>query len=69
MKKEMETIKRNTYKAEENITNVEKVKKSQDLLIDTMNDDIKKLDEQKAFYHAQFVSQKEETKNARETLK
>ena len=37
---------RTTYRAEENVGNLEKSKKKQDLLIDTMNEEIKRLNEQ-----------------------
>ena len=69
MKSEIAITKRGTYKAEENAGNLEKNKKKQDLLIDNMNEEIKKLTEQKSLLHAQLLSQKEETLAARDTLK
>ena len=69
MKSEIAVTRRTTYRAEENVTNLEKSKKKQDLLIDTMNEEIKRLNEQKTLYQAQLISQKEETAAARNTLK
>lgn len=69
MKSEIAVTRRTTYRAEENVGNLEKAKKKQDLLIDTMNEEIKRLNEQKTLYQAQLISQKEETAAARNTLK
>ena len=69
MKSEIAVTRRTTYRAEENVTNLEKAKKKQDLLIDSMNEEIKRLNEQKTLYQAQLISQKEETAAARNTLK
>jgi coiled-coil domain-containing protein 40 len=69
MKSEIAVTRRTTYRAEENVTNLEKAKKGQDLLIDNMNEEIKRLNEQKTLYQAQLISQKEETAAARNTLK
>jgi len=69
MKSELALTRRTTYRAEENVGNLEKVKKKQDLLINTMNEEIKRLNEQKTLYQAQLISQKEETAAARNTLK
>ena len=69
MKSEIAVTRRTTYRAEENVGNLEKSKKKQDLLIDTMNEEIKRLNEQKTLYQAQLISQKEETAAARNTLK
>lgn len=69
MKSEIAVTRRTTYRAEENVVNLEKSKKKQDLLIDTMNEEIKRLNEQKTLYQAQLISQKEETAAARNTLK
>lgn len=60
---------RATYRAEEFVVYLEKLKKKQDLLIDSMNQEIKRLNEQKTLYQAQLISQKEETAAARNTLK
>ena len=69
MKSEIAIEKRTTYRAEENIGILEKDKKKQDFLIDSMNEEIKKLNEQKVIIEAQLISQKEETKNAQQILK
>ena len=69
MKSEIAVTRRTTYRAEENVGNLEKSKKKQDLLIDSMNEEIKRLNEQKTLYQAQLISQKEETAAARNTLK
>ena len=69
MKSEIAVTRRTTYRAEENVTNLEKSKKKQDHLIDSMNEEIKRLNEQKTLYQAQLISQKEETAAARNTLK
>lgn len=69
MKSEIAVTRRTTYRAEESVVNLEKQKKGQDLLIDTMNEEIKRLNEQKTLYQAQLISQKEETAAARNTLK
>ena len=45
MKSEISIIRRTTYRAEENVVNLEKSKKKQDLLIDSMNEEIKRLNE------------------------
>lgn len=69
MKSELALTRRTTYRAEENVGSLEKVKKKQDLLINNMNEEIKRLNEQKTLYQAQLISQKEETAAARNTLK
>lgn len=67
MKSEIAVTRRTTYRVEENVVNLEKAKKKQDLLIDNMNEEIKRLNEQKTLYQAQLISQKEETAAARNT--
>ena len=69
MKSEIAVTRRTTYRAEESVVNLEKQKKGQDVLIDSMNEEIKRLNEQKTLYQAQLISQKEETAAARNTLK
>ena len=69
MKSEIAVTRRTTYRAEESVVNLEKQKKGQDTLIDSMNEEIKRLNEQKTLYQAQLISQKEETAAARNTLK
>eukprot|EP00743_Colponemidia_sp_Colp-15_P001752 GILK01001913.1.p1 GENE.GILK01001913.1~~GILK01001913.1.p1 ORF type:complete len:909 (-),score=261.49 GILK01001913.1:118-2775(-) len=68
MKSEIAVTRRATYRAEESVSTLEKEKKLQDLLIDSMNEDIKRLQEQKALYEAQLISQKQETEAAARTL-
>jgi chromosome segregation ATPase len=69
MKSEIAVTRRTTYRAEESVVNLEKQKKGQDTLIDSMNEEIKRLNELKTLYQAQLISQKEETAAARNTLK
>ena len=69
MKSEIDVTRRTTYRAEENVVNLEKMKKKQDFLIDTMNEEIKRLTEQKTILTAQLISQKEETEQAKQILK
>ena len=68
MQGEIGATRRNTYNVEEAVKLLELAKKKQDLLIDSMNEEIKRLNEQKNLLRAQLVSQKEETSTARETL-
>ncbi len=69
MKSEIDVTRRTTYRAEENVVNLEKMKKKQDFLIDMMNEEIKRLTEQKTILTAQLISQKEETEQAKQILK
>merc|ERR1711959_374764 len=69
MKAEIQVTRRATYKAEDHIKSVEKVKHKQDLLIDQMNEDVKRMTEQKALLEAQLVAQKQETEAAVSTLR
>lgn len=69
MVSEIEATRRTTLRAEENVVNLEKEKKRQDQLIDSMNEEIKRLSEQKTILTAQLISQKEETEQARQILK
>jgi len=68
MQGEIGATRRNTYNVEEAVKLLELAKRKQDLLIDSMNEEIKRLNEQKNLLRAQLVSQKEETSAARETL-
>lgn len=63
------TTKRTAYRAEENVVGLEKEKKKQDFLIDYMNEEIKRLTEQKYILEAQLKTQQEETEAARNILK
>lgn len=60
---------RTTLRAEENVVQLEKEKKKQDVLIDQMNEQIKRLEEQKTILTAQLLSQKEETEQAQGILR
>merc|ERR1719316_1268123 len=68
MRAEISVTRRATHKAEENIKGIEKNKVKQDLLIDKINEEIKRLTEQKAVFEAQLVAQKQETEAAVATL-
>jgi len=52
MKSEIAVTRRTTYRAEENIANQEKSKKKQDFLIDHLNEQLKKLKEQRVIIEA-----------------
>eukprot|EP00929_Paragymnodinium_shiwhaense_P122657 TRINITY_DN955_c0_g2_i1.p1 TRINITY_DN955_c0_g2~~TRINITY_DN955_c0_g2_i1.p1 ORF type:complete len:884 (-),score=369.37 TRINITY_DN955_c0_g2_i1:259-2910(-) len=69
MKAEIQVTRRATYKAEDHIKQIEKTKHSQDLLIDKMNEDVKRMTEQKALLDAQLQAQKQETEAALATLR
>merc|ERR1711871_1679526 len=68
MRGEIAVTRRATYKAEEDLSGLEKRKKWQDLYIDAQHDKIKQLEEQLALFDAQLESQKAETKAAHDTL-
>ena len=68
MKSEINVARRATYKAEENVANLEKGKMQQDYLIDSLQSQVVRLQEQLALYEAQLISQKQETTAASETL-
>merc|ERR1719281_795527 len=69
MKAEIQVTRRATYKAEDHIKSVEKVKHKQDLLLDQMNEDVKRMTEQRTLLEAQLVAQKQETEAAVATLR
>merc|ERR1719221_1555538 len=69
MKAEIQERRRATYKAEDDIKGKEKVKMKQDILIDKMNEDVRRLNEQKALLDAQLAAQKQETEAATQTLR
>lgn len=50
MESEIAVTKTTTYAAELSVVKLEKDKKKQDLLIDNMNEEIKRLNEQKTLY-------------------
>jgi chromosome segregation ATPase len=69
MKSDIAGTRRTTYRAEEALVNLEKDKRHQDLFIDSINEEIKRLNEQKNLLQAQLISQQEETAAAEQTLK
>lgn len=69
LKSDIAVTKIETFTAEENVANLEKIKKKQDLLIDSMNEESKRLEEQKNILAAQIISQKEETEEAKKILR
>uniref|UniRef100_K3WH79 Coiled-coil domain-containing protein 40 n=1 Tax=Globisporangium ultimum (strain ATCC 200006 / CBS 805.95 / DAOM BR144) TaxID=431595 RepID=K3WH79_GLOUD len=69
MKNEIARTQRAAQKAEETMTNMEKDKVKQDLYIDSLNEQIKSLQEKIAMTIAQHKSQKLETAAAEETLR
>lgn len=50
--------KTNTYTQEEQVQKLEVQKKKQDLLVDKMNEEIKRLNEEMSLYKAQLISQR-----------
>lgn len=68
MRSEIKNMQRTTHRTEENIVDLEKDKKSQDILIDQLNEQIKRLSEQKAILEAQLKAQVKETSTAKEIL-
>lgn len=69
LKSDIAVTKKETFTAEDNVANLEKIKKKQDLLIDSMNEESKRLEEQKNILTAQIISQKEETEDAKKILR
>ncbi|CAK85690.1 unnamed protein product (macronuclear) [Paramecium tetraurelia] len=69
MQAEIQQTRRIVYRGEENVQALEKDKKKQDYLIDQMNEEIKRLTEQKTILMDQLISQSKETENARQTMK
>ena len=69
LKSDIAVTKIETFTAEENVANLEKIKKKQDLLIDSMNEESKRLEQQKNILAAQIISQKEETEEAKKILR
>lgn len=59
LKSDIAVTKKETFTAEDNVANLEKVKKKQDLLIDSMNEESKRMEEQKNVLTAQIISQRE----------
>ena len=69
LKGEVAVTRRATYKAEEAISKLEKDKTEQDIYIDTLNENLKRAQEQRALYEAQYASQAAETQAAVDTLR
>jgi len=69
MKAEIQVTRRATYKSEDHIKEIEQIKHKQDVLLDNMNEDVKRMTEQKALLDAQLVAQKQETEAAVATLR
>ena len=69
LKGEVAVTRRATYKAEEAISKLEKDKTEQDIYIDTLNQNLKRAQEQRALYEAQYASQAAETQAAVDTLR
>eukprot|EP01112_Ceratiomyxa_fruticulosa_P016114 TRINITY_DN4838_c0_g1_i1.p1 TRINITY_DN4838_c0_g1~~TRINITY_DN4838_c0_g1_i1.p1 ORF type:complete len:949 (-),score=274.11 TRINITY_DN4838_c0_g1_i1:119-2821(-) len=68
MEKQVLVAKRAAHKAEEDIVTMEDKKAQQDILIDSMVQQIQQLEQAQQLYEAQLSSQKEETKAAKRTL-
>uniref|UniRef100_A0A0G4FZX2 Coiled-coil domain-containing protein 40 n=1 Tax=Chromera velia CCMP2878 TaxID=1169474 RepID=A0A0G4FZX2_9ALVE len=68
MKAEIQVTRRATYKAESALQQTETVKSSQDVLLDKMAEQIRRLTDQKALHEAQLLAQKHETEAAIATL-
>lgn len=68
LKSDIAVTKKETFTAEDSVGGLEKVKKKQDMLIDSMNEESKRLEEQKNILTAQIISQKEETEEAKKIL-
>ena len=69
MKGEIAVTRRATYKAEESITQLEGNKKSQDDLIDKLNEQLKRSQEELALHEAQLIAQRNESGAAEHTLR
>lgn len=69
IRSEIALKRRTTYKAEEEVIKLEKEKTTQDKLIDSLNEQIKKLSETGAVLATQLAAQQEETSNAKQILK
>ncbi|KAI8833737.1 hypothetical protein BC829DRAFT_422442 [Chytridium lagenaria] len=68
LKSKILIAKRTTLKAEEDIIKQEMEKKRQDYFIDTLTDQLRRLQERRALYETQLIAQQKETKAAVETL-
>ncbi|ACO65634.1 predicted protein [Micromonas commoda] len=68
MKGEIATTRTATYAAEESATRLEKEKMDQDVLIDVLSENLKRLHQAHALAEAQLIAQRKETGAARATL-
>lgn len=68
MRAEIAVTRRATYAAEEAAQRIEKEKKGQDSLIDRLQETLKQHNQQIALFKAQIMAQREETKQALDTL-
>lgn len=68
LKASIAVTRRAAYKAEEDIQGLEKEKLRQDLQIDSLNEQLKRLQDEEALFEAQLISQSEETVAATGTL-
>ncbi|KAJ3219217.1 Coiled-coil domain-containing protein 40 [Dinochytrium kinnereticum] len=68
LKSKILIAKRTTLKAEDDIIRQEMEKKRQDYFIDTLTDQLRRLQERRALYETQLMAQQKETKAAVETL-
>ena len=68
VKGEIALTRRSTYKAEQSMTTLEKFKGEQDVYVDTLNKQVKDLQEQISVYSGQNVSQKKETEEAKKMI-
>ena len=69
MKSEIAVTRRATYKAEESVVKLEAGKKAQDVIIDNLNEKLKRSQEELALNEAQLLAQQQETGAANATLK
>ena len=61
LKSDIAVTKKETFTAEDSVTNLEKVNTNPALLSDSRNEESKRMEEQKNILTAQIISQKEET--------
>ena len=69
MKSEIAVTRRATYKAEESVGKLESGKKQQDLIIDNLNEKLRRAQEELALGEVQLVAQRNESSAAAQTLK
>jgi len=69
MKSEIASQRRAAYKAEEAVGNLEKEKKTQDIFIDSLTEQLKRAEDQIAMYEQQLEAQRQQTQDADRMLK